>query len=127
MDELIKKVTERIVNIPHDFNNGNKSEITLLIEAGYFELYNQITENGLIEILKENLHSIDEWVQYSEDNRSSPAWYFKKNSNGNCFVGHLPEGEEFKEINTTDVFYACAVFIKRHIESIRITTSKATL
>jgi hypothetical protein len=121
MDDLIEKVIERIVHIPYDFHQiKTKSTYTLLLESGYFEVYDQIDENKIIEALKKQPHLIAQWLQWSEDNRSSPSWYFTKGDDGKCFVGHWPEGKEFKEINTSDEFIACAAFIKRDIEQTRI-------
>jgi hypothetical protein len=121
MNNLIEKTVEKIVYIPHDFNiRRNVSEIALLQESGYTELHNQIHEQEIIEILKMRPHLIGEWLQWSADNRSNFTWYFTRGDDNKCFVGHIPEGEEFEEINTSDEFKACAAFIKRNIESTRI-------
>ena len=128
MDNHINKAVEKIVHIPHDFYmRQNVSEIVLLQEAGYIELYNKITEDEIIEILKNYPHLIVEWLQWSEDNRSSSKWYFTKDDDGKCFVGHFPEGKEFEKIITSDEFKACSAFIKREIETTRILiANKAT-
>jgi hypothetical protein len=128
MDKQINKAVEKIVHIPHDFyDRKNVSEIALLQESGYIELYNKITEDEIIEILKKYPHLIAEWLEWSGDNRSSFKWYFSRDDDGKCFVGHWPEGEEFEEISTSDEFKACAAFIKREIESTRVKlNNKAT-
>lgn len=124
MEKYINKVIEKIVHIPHDFHaRKNVSEIKLLQESGYFELHNKITEDGIAGILKANPHLIKEWLQWSEDNRSSYKWYFRRGDDGKYLVGHFPEGKEFEEINTSDEFKACAVFIKRETESTRAILS----
>jgi hypothetical protein len=108
----------KILCLPHDFKNKNKSQDDLLLESGYFEFFNQITEAELILMLKQNPEVINDWLQFSEDGRDY-GWYFTKGKDGKCFVGHYPEGREFIEINTSDEFLACAAFIKRKIEDIR--------
>lgn len=127
MKEKISNAIERLIHLPIDFHtNGHVSEVALLKASGYFELHNQITEDKIIEILKVHPHVIAEWLQWSEDNRSSNRWGFSRGDNGKCSVGHWPEDKEFEEINTNDEFYACAAFIKREAESTRILFEKKT-
>ena len=120
MDKLIKKTIERVVHIAYDIHKVDKSELTLLKESGYFEVYDKISENAIMEVLKIHPHLITNWLQLSEDSRSSQRWAISRGEDGKCFVGHWPGGKDFEEINTSDEFYACAAFIKRHIESIRL-------
>lgn len=123
MKKKIENTIERLIHLPIDFhNNGHISELALLKASGYFELYNQITEDKIIEILKIHPHVITNWLQWSQDNRSSNRWGFSK-SDEKYFVGHWPDGKEFEEIITTDRFYACAAFIKRESESTRLLFS----
>lgn len=118
---MIEMTIKRIVNIPHDFHEiKTKSPIALLNESGYLELYDKIKEEHIIEVLKMKPHLIKEWLRWSDNKRSSPSWYFTRGEDGKCFVGHSPESKEFEEINTSDEFYACAAFIKREAERIRM-------
>ena len=125
MDALIKGAVEKLVNIAGDFHRVHKSEVVLLKESGYFELYDRIGENEIMKVLKMHSHLIAEWVQFSEDSRSSDRWGFIRHEDGRCFVGHWPDGKDFEEISTMDEFYACAAFIKRHAESIRSRWDKS--
>jgi hypothetical protein len=120
MVKNINKTIEKIVHIPHDFyERKNVSEIKLLQESGYIELYNEIGEDEIAEVLKKYPHLIKEWLQWSEDNRSSFKWYFTSDGKGGYFVKHFPEGKGFEEISTQDEFAACAAFVKREIEGTR--------
>ena len=120
MNNTIEKVIDRIVNIPSDYHQSKtKTLLTLLDESGYIQVHEQIQENEIIGILKRRPHLIAEWLQWSDDQRWSPTTYFTKGEDGKCFVGHTPEIKEFKEINTSNEFYACAVFIKYQVENIR--------
>ena len=48
MSDRIEQVIQKIINIPGDFHRiQTKSWNTLLIESGYFELYESITEKKL--------------------------------------------------------------------------------
>ena len=116
------KTIEKIVNIPRDFHRRKTiSPITLLDESGYLKFHDGIREEAIIEVLKKHPHLIKDWLQWSDDKRYSPTWFFTRGDDGWCFVGHFPESREFEEINTKDEFYACAAFIKRDLERIRIT------
>ncbi len=62
MDEQIDKVIQSIIYLPFEFGHQNKSLYTLLQESGYFELYNQINDDRLLEILKQHPKSIEYWL-----------------------------------------------------------------
>ncbi len=121
MNSEIEKVIKKVLAIPHDFHERkNASSIDLLNESGYLEFNELIQQENIIEILKADPNLITEWLQWSDDKRSTPTWYFTRGDDGWCFVGHSPEGNEFKEINTKDEFKACAAFIKLEAERIRL-------
>lgn len=121
MDDSIQTSIEKIIQIPHEFyRRGDISEYALLKESGYFDLFEKIWEKEIVEALHKHPSVISEWLQLSDDSRSSSRWGFAKFENGECIVGHWPPGKEFQEFSTYDEFEGCAVYIKRHIESIRI-------
>jgi len=62
MDEQIDNVIQSIIYLPFEFGHQNKSLYTLLQESGYFELYNQINDERLLEILKQHPKSIEYWL-----------------------------------------------------------------
>ena len=108
-----------IVFLPKRFSEGNTSMYSLLKESGYFELHNQISEVDILEVLNENLECIDQWLNLSEDKRSSSGWYFKQNDNGKFVVGYYPSDGNFQLYEYNDELEACAVFIKQEIDDIR--------
>jgi hypothetical protein len=119
MNGEIKRVIERIVQIPHDVNTvKNKSTMTLLKESGYYDFYEQITVDEIVEILRGTPQLVSEWLQWSDDQRSTPTTYFTKGEEW-CFIGHTPYDKDFEEVNTKDEFLACASFIKLQVEKIR--------
>ncbi len=124
MDKEYYKKVERLVHMPYNFHHKNKSVYTLPDESGYFEFHKNITENEINQVLQIQPHLVNEWLQWSKNKRTNNGWYFTKGDDEKCFVGHYPESEEFKEINTSDEFYACAAFIKRESERIRILFEK---
>lgn len=110
-----------IVNLPEKFNNSenNKSIYSLLKETGYFELHSQINEDDIGKALAKHPTYINQWLQWSEDKRSSSGWYFQKNDSHNYIVSYFPTNENFEQTIYSNIRNACAAFIKREIEAIR--------
>ena len=92
---------------------------SLLKESGYFEMYEQVNEADIVEGLNNHPECIDDWIMLSEDKRCS-GWYITQNLSENYSVGYLPETEKFKLTTYANAKEACAAFIKREIEHIRI-------
>jgi hypothetical protein len=121
METQIKNSIEKIIRIPLDFETkGNVSRVTLVRESGYVELYNKIGEAEIEEVLRQYPDFVDEWLLWSENTRSTPAWHFIKFEDGSYLVTYSNEGKRFDEITTNDKFEACAIYIKRQIETTRI-------
>lgn len=115
-----EEIINRIIYLPMKFKSlGNISIYSLLKETGYFEMYNQINEANIIEGLTKHPKCINQWLRWSEDKRTSSGWYFQQNRNGKYIVGYYPTKEDFQLTEYTDIYEACAVFIKREIEEIR--------
>lgn len=112
----------KIINLLERFYNieNEESIYSLLQSTGYFEKYNQVQESKINEILNQYPKCVNQWLNWSENKRSSSGWYFKKDDQeGNYIVGYYPDKENFKSIEYSNVTEACATFIKREIEQIR--------
>ncbi len=113
----------QIVTMPRRFHSlGNISIFSLLEETGYFELHDQISADDIRTALLYCPECVQEWIQYSEDKRSSSGWYLTLNDEGLYETAYF----DIKAVpNTTnrvqykDAIDACAAFIKHEIESIR--------
>lgn len=119
MKNHIDEVIERIINLPFDFSHKNKSIYSLLQESGYFESNNLINEDQIAEMLHKHPQSIDDWLRWSENKRTSSGWYFKKDEKERYGVGHYPDNN-FQYMVFADKFQACAAYIKREIDTIKI-------
>ena len=121
MEKQIKDTIEKLIHFPYDYRTReNVSPIALLNESGYVENSNLISEVEIEEILNLYPDSINEWLLWSENKRTAKGWLFTRDEDdGWCFVGYFPESKEFEEINTKDVFKACAAFVKREAEYLR--------
>jgi hypothetical protein len=106
----------QIVAIPWKFHNQkNKSIIDLVKETGYFEQHDQITEGDIQTALLCRPEYVQEWRQYSEDQRSSDAWCLNIPKGGPYEVG-CPDANPVQYNSAID---ACAAFIQHEIEEIR--------
>ena len=116
------KIATEIIAIPRKFHIRDISIFDLLEETGYLELHNEVSVSDIRNALERELACVQEWMQYSEDQRCSSAWYFTLNDEGLYETSYF----DIKAVpNTTNrVQYenaidACAAFIKHQIESIR--------
>lgn len=115
---MVTDIINKLIKIPVDFHVlGNKSWNTLLQESGYLENQEEVTADKIEEALRLHSNLINDWLQYSDDNRSTPAWGFSKTDTGKYRVSHYPEGKDFQEMVTFDSFKACAYFIMCEIRS----------
>ena len=115
-----RRIIQNIVFLPQRFyGEGNASIYSLLKESGYFEFHDQISETDISEELTRHLECIDQWLNWSDNKRSSSGWYFRKNENGKYVVSYFPFQESLKAIEYFDKTEACSAFIKREIEDIR--------
>jgi hypothetical protein len=109
-----------VLRLPSEYYRlGSSSFRDLLLGTGYFVNYNHIDESDLIEGLRQSPGYVQDWMQYSEDKRSSSGWYIL-NENGIYVVGFLCEtGVRKDEKKYTDSVIACATFLKKEIEHLR--------
>jgi hypothetical protein len=113
----------QIVIMPRRFHSlGNISIFSLLEETGYFELHDQILKHDIRTALLCCPECVQEWIQYSEDKRSSNGWYLTLNEEGLYETAYFDikaapnTTNRVQYENATD---ACAAYIKHEIESIR--------
>jgi hypothetical protein len=113
-------IANSIIYLPEKFyRQRDVSMYFLLRESGYFEMYDQISEKNIFDELTKNPECVGQWLNWSEDKRSSSGWYFKQNENKFYIVGYFPPQDNLKDRNYFDITEACAAFIKQEIEAIR--------
>lgn len=97
----------------------NVSFYSLLKKSGYFEMRDQTTIAAIREALLEQPDYVNDWIQYSEDQRCHPSWFFRQNG-ADYEVGFLSlEAHDVPVTKYSDRFEACATFIKHLIEMVR--------
>ena|ERR1035437_3711140 len=119
MDNII---LNKVISLSTEFyNKRNVSIYTLLMETGYFEMYEQINETDILYELTIHPEFINKWFSWSENKRSRSGWYIKQNDNSTYAVGYFPANRDIPQLLYWDIKEACAAFIIREIEEIRIS------
>ena len=117
----INDLVAQIVTLPRRFHSlGNTSMFSLLDGTGYFGSHDQISEADIRAALVRSAECVEEWIQYSEDKRTC-GWYVMKINEGWYEIGHVTVRGDLQERRKyEDCIDACAAFVKREIESIRL-------
>ena len=119
-EELIE-VANKVVAIPKDFHEiGNKSKYQLVIDSGYADKHELITNEIITYVLTQQPYRINEWVQWSEDQRVSEGRFLRED-NKIWNIGAFTTKDGYKECLTPfpDLKSACADFIKLEAEYTR--------
>jgi hypothetical protein len=104
-------VVERLCSIPVDFHEQKNVSVVQLIErSGYLEAPGVLTVENLKTFLEKHPSLIDKWIQWSEDQRSYPAWVFGRGTVGYYLYWFPANGEDYV---FGDGPQACAEFIIR--------------
>ena len=115
----IEQIIDEIIKLPINFHaKGNKSIYSQLKETGYFEEYDNIDEEKILDELRKQASFTDNWFDWSADKRTN-GYYFKQNEKGKYCVGFYPLNSNNNEIEFVSILDACAFFIKHEIEEIR--------
>ena len=116
-------MAKHIVTIPRRFHAlGTVSIFSLLESTGYFELHDQLSESDIRNAVAHDPECVQEWMQESEDQRCSAAWYFVLNEEGCYEVGYFDmkaDPNTTNRVQYENAIDACAAFIMHNIEDMR--------
>ncbi len=116
----INKIILKIIPLPATYHLvRNQSIYSLLQETGYFEMHDQGDELKILGMITVHPEYIKDWLQYSDDKRTSSGWYFRETDNGRSIVGYYPDMTDKKFKVYSNINEACATFIKLELEQIR--------
>jgi len=88
----ISNIVEALIKLPSTFQRvHDKSILAFLEEMGGFEVLDKIAVRDICEMLGKNSERVAEWLQYSEDKRCSPSWYFIQTTESEYIVGYMNE------------------------------------
>jgi hypothetical protein len=99
----------------------DSSVLSLVAESGYFQAFNDVSEQDLYEEILAHPNLIKEWIGFSEDKRTT-GWYLREETDGTLKLGYIPEKGERVEVPARyfkDRASAVATFIKLEIEGVR--------
>jgi len=108
---------ENICLIPKKLKDRDDiSMVDLFFEVGGQSAVENSTELDLSQVLRNRPDLVDQWLQLSEDNRSTPAWYFRKTEDSTMWeVGYYPDGKIIYFDNPID---ACASYIYNYLKQL---------
>lgn len=87
-----EKLIDDIINLPLKYYHvGNVSFYSLLESTGYFEFFDQISIDKIFDRLSMNPESGKQWLNWSENKRTSSGWYFTQDDNKKFIIGYYPE------------------------------------
>jgi hypothetical protein len=111
--------TFKLIGLARDFWEIETISIYDLVkQCNYENEANQINEQTLYEELLAYPNFVDDWLQYSDDNRC-PGWFFSEKGDGEYLVGYTDAiKEEYSETIYKDRSMACAAYLKRELDSI---------
>ncbi|HEY8781452.1 MAG TPA: hypothetical protein VIM16_07560 [Mucilaginibacter sp.] len=70
-----ENIINDIINLPSKFRDlRDISFYSLLKNTGYFELFDQVNENKILDQLIKNPERIQQWLDYSDDKRTSTGY-----------------------------------------------------
>jgi hypothetical protein len=112
-----KETIKKICLMPKTYKDrGDISMVDLFVEVGGHSALKILTEFDLSQALRNIPGVIDSWLQMSDDNRSIPAWYFRKVKDRTKWeVGYYPKGEIIYFDNPIE---ACANYIRHYLDQL---------
>ena len=115
-------MVQEIITIPRKFHTEDMSVFALLEATGYFEQHDQVSEGDIRVALLRDPECVKEWMQYCSDKRSSSGWYIRLNDEELYEVGYsdVKADHDTNRVQYESAIDACAAFIKREIEDMRL-------
>ena len=119
MTNDLKICLETICNFPTIYKRGDKSPFIILGQSGYADIFDQVNEDEIFRYIENKIDIVEEWIQYSDDIRHSPAWAFQNNSKSKWTVLYNDNGKAKTTFTFDNPFNACAKMIKVTMDEIR--------
>lgn len=104
------QILERVCRMPSDFSSIKTiSMLQLLAKSGIETRPEILNVPTILPYIRDHPEVIDDWLQYSSNQRVTSAWYFSRESGG-YVVRDFPKGEI---LNFEEARPACAEYIVR--------------
>lgn len=123
MVNMEKEVIIRtIISIPKKLYTERKKSIhDLLKESGYFDYYESIDTKDILNVLTQIPDNIEYWFRLSEDKRVDSGYFIEKLEHDKFIVGYHQAHLVSNLFEYNNINEACASFILKEIEEIRIS------
>jgi hypothetical protein len=115
-----EKLIYNIVYLPEIYVEQDLSLIDYLQNIGYYNHFKRVSEKDILNFLVANPDCIELWLQYTKDLRTNVAWVFYKTEDETYKVAHMMGHEMVEEYEFEDALKACAFYIIREVEGIRM-------
>ena len=118
MEKTLDEIADAIVRMPLD-EGPNDSHISLLRATGYMDHRGEISVDLLYSRLCLDAHLVEAWHTWVDDQRTTPAWYFRTLDAGRFEVGMFDrQGRRVNVQVFVDRAHACAEYLRHEIDSI---------
>ncbi len=109
---------EQIAMLPRRFHSqGDVSIFSLVKASGYFGSHDEVSEADIRAALALCPECLREWMQYSEDKRTSSGWHVIDTDEGCYEVGYITErADRQQRVVYNKLTDACAAFVKHELE-----------
>lgn len=114
IDETIASV----VRLPRSFRMLDVSIFSLLQDSGYSDVSDQITLEAIREALRAEPSLLEEWLEYSESQRTGSGWYLTRKLEGFQVGRYTGDGKDIYSEEYPDGQTACASYILKELEDI---------
>ncbi len=104
---------QRICNLPSEFRSGSKSAYELVHDSGIDA--RSLTPESVSAVLLPKPELVSDWLDWSENKRSTPGYYFLAEEGGLYIVGYYPGDTQFE---FSDPIAACADYVVKEVNSI---------
>jgi hypothetical protein len=113
-------VIDALCRMPVIFKDTGETTMVALLTVSRYTRNSEITEEHIEAHLRQHPHLVTAWVDYSDEQRSLPAWYLMRPGaeSSEWRVDYLAARELPQEHPFADEFAACAFFIMRKVEEL---------
>jgi hypothetical protein len=110
-------VVKAVCRLPIDAALADVSAIDLIRASGYVEYRRDVSVERLRECLTEDPRLVDAWLQWSADNRSTPAWHVTTLESGAYEVGFLNRTIE-RQVTFDERIAATSEYVHHYLEQL---------
>ncbi|MBX7061113.1 MAG: hypothetical protein K1X52_05590 [Pyrinomonadaceae bacterium] len=117
------RIAVAVVLIPRVFYAETQVSMSfrdLILNTGYCCSAEHVSVELLANALRVRPKNVEDWLAWSDNKRTDSGWFFRHRLTGGFEVGYLPATEDRPTFHytKTEVFRACAKFIKYEIDDV---------